>query len=462
MSAGVLREHTVLVTGAAQGIGAATARRFAEEGARLLLTDLTAVVVEAAADIAADHRGSGAIGITADVTDPDACDGLVASALERHGGPDVLVVSGAVLQRGARSRSSRRRGGHLHEHPTRPDQVHPTILCRNGMKLGICVFDGMMPGRNTASMVNSKYRTVGSAVVVVLTSVLLAGCGGASAGSAPSTAVPTTPAPTTTPAATAATAAAFAQLEGRFHARLGVYVLDTGTGRTVTYQADQRFAFCSTYKALAAGVLLEHDTDAQLDKIITYQAADLVDYSPVTGQHVGTGMSLRDLLAAAIQQSDNTAANLLLAQLGGPGGLQRALRALGDRTTNVDRTEPTVNDVAPGDVRDTSSAAALGTDLRSFVLGDVLPAGGRQLLTNWLQGNTTGGPYIRAGVPVGWTVGDKTGNGGHGTRNDIAVVWPTGGAPIIVAVLSERDSANAASDDALIADATKTALAALH
>jgi beta-lactamase class A len=306
----------------------------------------------------------------------------------------------------------------------------------------------------------SKHRTVLPSVLLVLVSGLLGGCG-ANPGAAPagsaSSAVAT---PTASGAAQNRAEHAFARLEQQFHARLGVYVVNTATGQAVTYRADERFAYCSTYKALAAGVLFKRGTDAQLDKVIPYSATDLVEYSPITSQHVGTGMTLRDLIAAALQYSDNTAANLLLAQLGGPTGLQAALRTLGDPTTQVDRTEPTVNEATPGDIRDTSTPRELGTDLRSFALGAALSDSRRQLLTTLLLGNTTGGPYIRSGVPTGWKVGDKTGNGGYGTRNDIAIVWPTTGSPFVVAVLSDRGIANAPSADALIADATKTAIAA--
>jgi beta-lactamase class A len=253
---------------------------------------------------------------------------------------------------------------------------------------------------------------------------------------------------------------AFSRLEARFHAHLGVYVLDTGTGRSVSFQAGRRFAYCSTFKALATGILLRQG--APLNRVIHYRASDLVAYSPVTSRHVATGMTLSAVMRAALEYSDNTAANLLLAQLGGPHRLQQDLRGIGDRTTNSDRTEPSVNTAVPGDPRDTSTARALGTDLDRFVLGRLLSPGRRALLTSWLRHNTTGGPYIRAGVPAGWTVGDKTGNGDWGTRNDIAVAWPPHGAPVVISVLSSRGSATAASDDALIADATRAALADLR
>ncbi|HEY1919037.1 MAG TPA: class A beta-lactamase [Streptosporangiaceae bacterium] len=305
-------------------------------------------------------------------------------------------------------------------------------------------------------MVASRLRT---ALPALLSLALLGGCTGSDPQAAtPSTKTisPTTPSPTPT-------TRAFAQLEARFHAHLGVYVLDTGTGRTVFYQASTRFAYCSTFKAITAAMLLMRD--APLSRLVTYRASDLVEYSPITSQHVSTGMTLEAVMQAAIEDSDNTAANLLLAQLGGPHQFQQALRGIGDATTTSDRTEPSLNDATPGGTRDTSTAQALGTDLRQFVLGNRLSPSRRRLLTGWLLHNTTGGPYIRAGVPAGWQVGDKTGNGYWGTRNDIAIAWPPPsvqhGAPVVIAVLSSRDSINANSDDALIADATKAALADL-
>ncbi|MDI5968872.1 class A beta-lactamase [Streptomyces sp. SL13] len=314
-------------------------------------------------------------------------------------------------------------------------------------------------------MSSSKNRTALLAAPLLLLTGLLAGCaggGGTRTAPTPSAASSTSAAATGTAASPGGTARALAGLERRFHARLGVYAIDTGTGRTVTYRADERFAHCSTFKVLAAGLLLKRSTDAQLDRVVTYHRSDLQSYAPITSRHVGTGMRLRDLVDASLRYSDNTAANLILEQLGGPWKVQAALRGLGDATTDVDRTEPALNDATPGDTRDTSTPRALATDLRRFVLGNVLPGARRTMLESWLARNTTGGPYIRAGVPAGWKVEDKTGNGDYGTRNDIAVVRPPHGSPIVIAVLSDRGVKNATSDDALIADATKAAVAALR
>ncbi|MFK0115274.1 class A beta-lactamase [Streptomyces sp. NPDC090994] len=309
-------------------------------------------------------------------------------------------------------------------------------------------------------MPTPKNRAALFAVPFLLVPDLLTGCADATGVQAAST--PSASASASASAHPAATRA-LAEVEKRYDdARLGVYALDTGTGRTVTYRADERFAHCSTFKALAAGVLLKRATDDQLDRVVSYDSSDLLEYAPVTSEHVDTGMRVSALVDAMLRYSDNTAANLILEELGGPGKVEAALRGLGDTTTSLDRVEPELNEATPGDVRDTSTPRALATDLRRLLLEDHLPEARRKMLGDWMARNTTGDPYIRAGVPSGWKVQDKTGAGGYGTRNDIAVVRPPDGAPIVVAVLSDRGAKDAASDDALIADATKAAVAALR
>ena len=296
-----------------------------------------------------------------------------------------------------------------------------------------------------------QVKTIRRVTVAVLVALLpLTGCGTtADASRTASATVTTTPAER-----------GFKDLEGEYGARLGVWALDTGTGRTVTWRAGERFAYASTYKALAAGELLRRDPGG-LDDVVTYTKADLVTYSPITEQHVATGMTVRALCDAAIRYSDNTAGNLLLRRLGGPKGLQAALRRIGDRTIHADRYETELNDAVPGDIRDTSTPQALGTDLRKYAIGNLLPKRGRGLLDDWLRRNTTGDAAIRAGVPAGWTVGDKTGAAEYGTRNDVAVVWPPHRAPIVLAILSTKTTQDAAYDDALVAAAARITVGAV-
>lgn len=273
---------------------------------------------------------------------------------------------------------------------------------------------------------------------------------------APTAAATATPAdPTTT---VAATDAAFAQLQRDFDARLGVYAVDTGTGRTVEFHADERFAYASTFKALATAVVLHRTSPAELDRVVTYTEADLVAHSPVTRRHVSTGMPLRDIADAAMRFSDNGAANLLLRTLGGPAALDAALAEFGDDVTRVERIETDLNSAVPGDERDTTTPRALAGDLRLFAVGDALAPDDRAQLGQWLRGNTTGDALIRAAVPAGWQVGDRSGVGGYGTRNDIAVVWPPDRAPLVLAIMSSRDEADAGYDDALIAAAGRVVI----
>ncbi|MFI5589791.1 class A beta-lactamase [Amycolatopsis sp. NPDC051758] len=278
----------------------------------------------------------------------------------------------------------------------------------------------------------------------------------ACAAEAPAPAAPTPP--TTASSATAQPQPDFAPLERDFDARLGVYAVDTGSGREVTHRADERFGYASTHKAFSAGAVLQRTSLPGLDKVLKYPRADLQPNSPVTEKHVATGISLRDAMDAALRYSDNTAANLLFRELGGPAGLAAALRGIGDTTTHVDRIEPGLNDLAPGDIRDTSTPRAMAGSLRAFTLGTALPPEKRTVLTDMMRANTTGGALIRAGAPAGWAVADKTGTGEYATRNDIAVVWPPGRAPIVLVVMTDKKTADAEPDDRLLAQAAKLVL----
>jgi beta-lactamase class A len=253
----------------------------------------------------------------------------------------------------------------------------------------------------------------------------------------------------------------FAKLEEKFDAKLGVFALDTGTNQTVNYHPDERFAYTSTHKALAVGALLQQKSIEDLNKTITYTREDLVNYSPITEKHVDTGMTLKELSDASLRYSDNTAGNLILKQLGGPTGFKKALEEIGDNVTTPERFEPDLNEVNPGETHDTSTPRALATSLQAFTLGDKLPTEKRELLIGWMKRNTTGDALIRAGVPKGWEVADKTGAGSYGTRNDIAIIWPPKGDPIVLAVLSSRDQKDADYNDKLIAEATKEVIKAL-
>ncbi|PBB36795.1 class A beta-lactamase [Mesorhizobium sp. WSM3868] len=247
-------------------------------------------------------------------------------------------------------------------------------------------------------------------------------------------------------------------LEARNGGRLGVMILDVGTNAAIEYRADELFPMTSTFKFLAAAGVLKavDDGKAKLDDRIVYAASDVEPgYSPVTKEHSGEGMTLEDVCAAAVVWSDNTAGNLLLRVLGGPQGLTRFARTLGDDVTRLDRTEPTLNTAIPGDKRDTTSPRALLGDARRILLGDALsPASGKRLEA-WLIEDKVGAARIRAGLPATWGIGDKTGSGDNGTTNIVAILWPPEGAPILAAVYYTGSTAPRASREAVHADVAR-------
>jgi beta-lactamase class A len=247
--------------------------------------------------------------------------------------------------------------------------------------------------------------------------------------------------------------AAFRRIEAESGGRLGVTLVDTKDGSGAGHRADDRFPMCSTFKLLAgAAVLARVDAGKEkLERRIRYDAKELVTYAPGTEKRVATGMTLAELCDAAITLSDNTAGNLLLASLGGPQGLTAFARTLGDGVTRLDRIETELNEAVPGDPRDTTTPAAMAADIRALVLGDALSPASRGQLRRWLVNNKTGDARLRAGVPAGWIVGDKTGTGGNGSNNDVGVIWPPGREPIVVTVYLTESPGPAERRNAAIA-----------
>ena len=230
------------------------------------------------------------------------------------------------------------------------------------------------------------------------------------------------------------------RIERRVGGRVGLFAVEARSGQRLEHRADERFAMCSTFKwALAAAVLTSVDRgELALDRAIRFGKADLQEYAPVTRSQVAAGhMSIEALARAAVTVSDNTAANLLLAQIGGPDGLTRFFREQGDPVTRLDRIEPMLNTNEPGDPRDTTSPRAMACTLRRVLTENVLTPGSRDRLLGWLVAAETGASRLRAGLPAGWRAGDKTGTGNHGACGDVAIFWsPTGTTWFVAAYLS--------------------------
>ena len=246
-----------------------------------------------------------------------------------------------------------------------------------------------------------------------------------------------------------------AAIEARLGGRIGVVALQPSTGRRAGWRPHERFPMCSTFKLLAAADVLSR-VDAgreRLDRNVPYGEKDLLDYAPVTRAHVKEGaMTLGALCAAMVELSDNTAANLVLAGIGGPQGYTRFVRRIGDGFTRLDRTEPELNSALPGDPRDTTTPEAMAGSLERVLLGPVLSPASRALLVHWLKEGKVGAQRLRSGLPAGWTAGDKPGTGAKGSTNDIGILWPPGGGPILATAYFTGSEAPLEAREAALAE----------
>ena len=247
----------------------------------------------------------------------------------------------------------------------------------------------------------------------------------------------------------------FKDLEQQYGVTLGVYALNTGNNSEISYNSDERFAYTSTFKALAAAAILEKYSVEELENVIHFSQEDVLSYAPVSKDKVETGMTIREICEAAVRKSDNTAGNLQFQLLDGVAGFEKALNKIGDTVTKPARQEPDLNEATPGDERDTSTPKQLALNLKEYFTSDILSEEKKAVLLDWMSNNETGDSLIRAGVPSDWVVADKSGAGDYGTRNDIAVVTPPNGKPIFVSILSKKEDKDAKYDNKLIEDAAR-------
>jgi beta-lactamase class A len=260
------------------------------------------------------------------------------------------------------------------------------------------------------------------------------------------------------PAAPPADDPRFTAIEQRIGGRAGVAALNTGTNAWLVHRANERFAMASTFKWLLAANFLSIDMHQPnyLAREVEFGEADLLDYAPVAREHLAAGrMTVEQMCEGAVVMSDNTCANLLIGEIFGPQNLTMFLRAKGDEVTRLDRIEPDLNEVPPGDERDTTSPDAMVRTMRRFLLtDDVLNAAAREKLTGWMVESPTGLQRLRAGLPGDWRAGDKTGtwNGPTNATNDVAVATPPGRAPILIACYLSASTAEPAERNAAHAE----------
>jgi beta-lactamase class A len=251
-------------------------------------------------------------------------------------------------------------------------------------------------------------------------------------------------------------------LESRHGGRIGVCAQDNG--RRVAWRSEERFAYCSTFKLFLAAGTLERVQRGQerLDRAIPILKSDMLEYAPTTEKAIGSTLTVEQLCKAAVELSDNPAANILIREMGGLDAWRNWYRAIGDSVTRVDRLETELNTAIPDDPRDTTTPAQTVANLDKILLGGLLSPALRTLLEGWMVNTPTGARRIRAGVPSGYRVGHKTGTGSRASYNDIGIVWPPEGPPILIAVYftGSRD-ASPEQIDAVVAEATRASLKAL-
>nr|WP_083952368.1 SGM family class A beta-lactamase [Sphingobium amiense] len=249
------------------------------------------------------------------------------------------------------------------------------------------------------------------------------------------------------------------EIEAETGGRLGVALVDSKGALLLGFNRDERYPMCSTFKApLAAAVLVGAEGGKfGLEGTIPFGKEDVLDYAPAVKKNLKRGrMSMAELAQAAVELSDNSAANLLLPMLGGPEGLTAFMRAHGDTVSRLDRTEPELNENAEGDPRDSTSPAAMAGLMARLIFNDMKPESATKL-RGWLNGSSTGDRRIKAGLPEGWTSGSKTGSCGT-AYNDVALVRSPGGDEYILAIYLDRPTVDAKKAEAAIAETARAAL----
>lgn len=258
-------------------------------------------------------------------------------------------------------------------------------------------------------------------------------------------------------------------VERDYNAAVGLFAVDLDSGRTLAHRENDPFALCSTFKTYAAARVLQRDQrgELSLDDRRFVDPAKIVANSPVTEAHAGQQMSLRALCEAALQRSDNTAANLLLETIGGPRAITEFARSIGDERTRLDRWEVELNSAIPGDPRDTTTPRAIGEGYRALLVGaeqaPALEDAARRQLESWMLGNTTSVRSLRAGLPAGWTSADKTGAGDYGSTNAVGIAYGPQGQRVLLSVLTRSSADDPAAEwlHPAIAEVTRLAMAEL-
>lgn len=248
------------------------------------------------------------------------------------------------------------------------------------------------------------------------------------------------------------------RLEHRIDGQIGFYAIDTNSGKIIAYRENQTFPFQSTFKLMGVAALLHHDQSTpMLQKRIFINPEQLLMWHPISGLYLNQQVSLQTLAEGAVSYSDNTAINLIMRELGGLDKVNHFARMAGNLSFNLKHYELNLNS-NPGSNEDASTAKDMAISVKNIVLGNILSEHNKQLLLQWMRHNTTGYRRIRAGVPLGWAVADKTGSGRYGIANDIGIIWSPSCKPIILSIYTHQNTKDAIAQDDVIAKITKMAV----
>lgn len=257
------------------------------------------------------------------------------------------------------------------------------------------------------------------------------------------------------------------KIEQKNGSHIGLSAIDTSNNNKISYNGDKQFSIQCTAKVMGvAAILNQSKTDVNLlNERIFYKNTDLIYWSPITSKHVADGMMIKDLCKATLENSDNTAMNLLVYRMGGLQYMNTFAKQIGNKSFRQDDIWPKEADNTPNDVKDTSTPNDMATSLQKLLFTDVLPQPQRKNLETWLKQCKTGDNRIRSGVPQGWTVGDKTGTGSYyGITNDLGVIWPPHCPPIIIAIYYYNDQRRANKNEKILGQITRLTIdtLALH
>lgn len=243
-----------------------------------------------------------------------------------------------------------------------------------------------------------------------------------------------------------------ASIEEHISGRLGVSVWDTQTDEKWDYRGDERFPMMSTFKTLACATMLKDMDSEKLDKNATAKVEErnMVVWSPVMDRMAGQTTRIEHACEAAMLMSDNTAANIVLRSIGGPHGVTRFLRSIGDKATRLDRFEPRLNEAKPGDNQDTTTPNAMVNTLHTLLEGDALSYESRIQLKIWMQDNKVSDSLMRSVLPKGWSIADRSGAGGFGSRGITAMIWKENHKPVYISIyITETDLSLQARDQVI-------------